>query len=168
MAPAQRLPRPPKPKSWRRRWRYYYWKLVRLRSTPESMALGLAMGVLVGMIPLFGMQSLLSIGLATLVGGNKWLAVLGTWISNPVTDVPLVLLNFRLGQWLLRNHSIVDLRVESFQDLVNLGGELVTVLITGCLVTGTISAIVTYVVSIRLFRRMRARYHRQKNRRGLY
>jgi uncharacterized protein (DUF2062 family) len=153
----------PKPSSWQRRWRYYYWKFIRLRSTPKLMARGLAIGVFVGMFPMFGLQTLMAVGLATIVRGNKWLAAIGTWISNPVTDIPIVLLNIQVGRWLLQKHHVGSvIRLSSWQDFAALGSELITVLLTGCLVTGSISAIIVYIISIRAFQRILTRhYHRR-------
>ncbi|MFZ9228850.1 MAG: DUF2062 domain-containing protein [Prochlorococcaceae cyanobacterium] len=60
-------------------------------------ARGLAAGVFCGCYPVFGLQTLLGIGLASLVRGNHLLAAAGTWISNPFTYVPLYWFNFQLG-----------------------------------------------------------------------
>ncbi len=160
----KRLDRP-KPSSWKRRWRYYYWKFIRLRSTPNAMARGLAIGVFVGMFPMFGLQTLVAVGFATVARGNKWLAAIGTWISNPITDIPIVLLNLQVGRWLLQSHSAGNISLlSSWQDFAALGSELITVLLTGCLVTGSISAIIVYVVSIRAFQRILTRHY---DRRGM-
>lgn len=54
-----------------------------------------------GCFPIFGFQTLLGVALASLVRGNHLLAAAGTWISNPITDLPLIWLNYQLGQLLL-------------------------------------------------------------------
>ncbi|MFO0103826.1 MAG: DUF2062 domain-containing protein, partial [Cyanobium sp.] len=52
-------------------------------------ARGLAAGIFCGCFPFFGLQTLLGIGLASVLRGNHLLAAAGTWISNPFTYVPL-------------------------------------------------------------------------------
>ncbi len=64
-------------------------------------ARGLAAGVFMGCFPFFGLQILLGVALASLVRGNHILAAAGTWISNPLTYVPLYWFNYQLGCALL-------------------------------------------------------------------
>jgi uncharacterized protein (DUF2062 family) len=54
-----------------------------------------------GCFPIFGFQTLLGVALASLVRGNHLLAAAGTWISNPITDVPLIWFNYQMGSLLL-------------------------------------------------------------------
>ena len=53
--------------------------------TPGQRARGLAAGVFAGCFPLFGFQTFLGVLFANLLRGNTFLAVVGTWISNPMT-----------------------------------------------------------------------------------
>ena len=69
--------------------------------TPGQRARGLAAGVFAGCFPLFGFQTFLGVLFANLLRGNTFLAVVGTWISNPMTYLPLFWLNFQIGCILL-------------------------------------------------------------------
>ena len=53
--------------------------------TPGQRARGLAAGVFCGCFPFFGLQIVLSIGVASLARGNHLLAAAGTLVSNPIT-----------------------------------------------------------------------------------
>ena len=64
-------------------------------------ARGLAAGVFCGCFPFFGLQIVLSVGVATAVRGNHLLAAAGTLVSNPLTYVPLYWFNFLVGSRLL-------------------------------------------------------------------
>jgi len=75
--------------------------LWRQEGSPGQRARGLAAGVFMGCFPFFGLQILLSMGLASLVRGNHLLAAAGTWISNPFTYLPLYWFNYQLGCLLL-------------------------------------------------------------------
>ena len=80
--------------------------------TPGYKARGMAIGVFCGCFPLFGLQTILGIALASLFRGNHFLAISGTWISNPFTYLPLYLLNYKVGSAILfhgRNVSHFDM-----------------------------------------------------------
>ena len=75
--------------------------LWKQEGTPGQRARGLAAGVFCGCYPFFGLQIFLSVGVATLVRGNHLLAAAGTFVSNPLTYVPLYWFNYLLGSHLL-------------------------------------------------------------------
>lgn len=84
----------------RRLRRLLVW-LWRQKGSHGQRARGLAAGLFCGCYPFFGLQMLLSMGLASVLRGNQLLAVAGTWVSNPFTSLPLYWFNYRLGCWLL-------------------------------------------------------------------
>ena len=69
--------------------------------TPGYRARGLAIGVFCGCFPLFGLQTLIGLALASLLRCNHLLAAAGTLISNPITYLPLYWLNYQVGSVLL-------------------------------------------------------------------
>ncbi|WP_269622264.1 DUF2062 domain-containing protein [Prochlorococcus marinus] len=69
--------------------------------TPAYRARGVGVGVFSGCFPLFGFQSLIGIFLASLFRGNHFLAITGTWISNPFTYIPLYWFNYKVGKFFL-------------------------------------------------------------------
>ena len=71
--------------------------LWRQEATPSQCARGLAVGVFSGCFPFFGLQTVVSIMLASLLKGNRLLAAVGTWISNPLTYLPLYWFNYKIG-----------------------------------------------------------------------
>lgn len=147
---------------WTRRMRYFYYRFVRMEGSVESIARGFAAGVLSGMFPLFGIQTLIGVSIAVLVRGNKITAAMGTWLSNPITDIPIFFFNFKVGQWIWNAHHLaLDLsQLRSFNDFLIVGADLILVWFTGCLVVGCIASIASYFLSIRLIRRMRRRARR--------
>ncbi|MBZ8179289.1 DUF2062 domain-containing protein [Oscillatoria salina] len=144
-----------------RRWRYYLYRLRRLRGGKQKIARGLAVGVFAGFFPLFGMQTLIGVLLATLIRGNKFAAAAATWISNPLTYVPIYAFNFHVGALLLRvDESLIDIDrigVASTDQLLELGSALISTLFVGCLVTGLVAGICTYFLSLWLYARLRDR-----------
>ena len=68
------------------RWlRYRYVKLLRIDDTPGKIAMGMAVGVFLGILPTFGVGTVLALALAFIFRFNKAAAVLGTLIMNPLT-----------------------------------------------------------------------------------
>ena len=71
--------------------------------SPLFNAKGLAIGVFSGCFPFFGFQTLIGVFLAKLAKGNIFLAAIGTWISNPLTYIPLYYFNYKVGSIFLNN-----------------------------------------------------------------
>jgi uncharacterized protein (DUF2062 family) len=145
-------------KSFRRRLQYFYWRLVRLQGTPEKLARGLACGVFAGLFPFFGSQTLLALLLAVLLRGNKILAAVGPWISNPLTSVPIYAFNFQVGKWLLKDNDVTDISdisLNSWQEVKELGLEFIWPLFVGCVAVGLVCAIISYFLGLWLIHRVR-------------
>ncbi len=145
--------------AWKRQGRYFYLRLLRMREHPNAIARGLAVGVFAGCFPLFGFQTIIGIGLAFLVKGNKLAAAAGTWVSNPLTYVPLFAFNYKIGKWLLGQYSdgvdqsIFNQSWESWSQLADLGTDFIVILFYGCSIVGAITAFITYFVSLRMLNR---------------
>ncbi len=152
----------PRHRWWSRQVHYYYYRLLRLRDSPEAIARGAAVGVFWGFFPFFGLQTLLSVVVATLVRGNRWVAMVATWVSNPFTYVPIYGFNFHVGQAILRAKDIDLTDVDwTSSDLFYLGGKFALALGLGCFVVGSIVAMLTYSLTVpALYRLRRLRRHR--------
>ncbi|NEP56951.1 MAG: DUF2062 domain-containing protein [Symploca sp. SIO2G7] len=151
--------------SFRRRLKYFYWRLVRMQGSSRAIARGFACGVFAGMFPLLGLQTIIGVLLALPLRGNKILAITGTWISNPLTYVPIYTFNFHVGQWLLNKHDLMSINFDSWQQIKELGAEISLILLVGCLAVGLVSGIVSYFLSLKLINRFRATYHLRRQRR---
>lgn len=146
-------------KSWyKRRSRLIYLKFLRLRGKPEVVAKGLAVGVFAGCFPFLGLQSLIGILLATLLRGSKVAAIAATWISNPLTYVPIFVFNYKIGKLLLGTEdTLLSLDLKSFTAFKELGSTFAITLLTGCFVVGLILAFITYFYSLAILERLRTR-----------
>lgn len=78
-------------------------KLLTLRDTPHAIAGGVAIGVFIGFTPLFGIKTLLSLGVAYLLRCNPIAAVIAVSLHDIVTPLWPVLLRieYDIGFWLL-------------------------------------------------------------------
>ncbi|MFZ4626971.1 MAG: DUF2062 domain-containing protein [Blastocatellia bacterium] len=69
--------------------------------SPERIALALALGVAVGFSPLLGLQTLLALGLASLLGLNRWATLAGSYLNNPWTMGLVVAASWWVGSWVV-------------------------------------------------------------------
>ena len=116
--------------------RFFFW-LWSQKGSPAHRARGLAIGVFCGCFPLLGFQTLLGITLASLIRGNRLLAITGTWISNPITYVPLYWLNYYVGCLILDgdNTAFTALRIRP-KEVYDLGWVVLTRFILGSSIVG--------------------------------
>jgi uncharacterized protein (DUF2062 family) len=142
--------------------RYYYWRLIRLQDPPKYIARGVAVGVFAGCFPLFGMQTPISIVLALLLRGHKLCAAVCTWISNPLTYVPIYWLNFQIGRSLLRSSHDAPSQWNSLDVFLDETGELFADLLVGSLVTGTLLSLASYIGTVRLVKAWRAKREQER------
>ena len=153
-------------KSWlARRLRLIYLKFIRLRGNPQAIATGLASGVFAGFFPFLGLQAILGVVLAAIFRGSKVAAVAATWISNPLTYVPIFIFNYKIGKFLLGidRKLILPADFSSLADLKEMGFTLIVTLLTGCLAVGAIASIVTYFYSLAILEKLRDRRTKQKS-----
>ena len=79
------------------------WKPERL-----GFARGLAVGLIVGLLPTYYFQALLAFFLAYVLRLNVTASVLGTLVTNPLTTPFILVLQYRLGVWLIGAPSPED------------------------------------------------------------
>ncbi|WP_225875228.1 DUF2062 domain-containing protein [[Limnothrix rosea] IAM M-220] len=147
------------------RWvKYWYLKIRRQEGTSEAIARGWACGVFAGCFPLFGLQTLLGLFLATIIRGNKFTAAAGTWISNPFTYVPIYYFNFRVGEVVLQQRSDFSVaQLESWAEMGVAGVSFITTLFAGCTVVGMTLGISAYFGTFALTNYWRSRQKQHQN-----
>jgi hypothetical protein len=69
-------------------------KLLMLDDTPHRIALGMAIGVFISWTPTVGFQMLAAVPLAYLLRANRVAGVIGVYLSNPFTLVPMYWLDY--------------------------------------------------------------------------
>ncbi|MGK7919571.1 MAG: DUF2062 domain-containing protein [Trichodesmium sp.] len=152
-----------KPPKLHRYGRYLQRRFTRMRGTPEYIARGLAVGVFAGFFPIFGFQTIVGVALATLFRSHKIAAAAGTWVSNPLTYLPIYTINFKIGRSLLNcQQEFVPESITSFSDLIEHGTQFVVALFLGCLVMGAIGGILSYFMGLKLTRFWRNRREKLK------
>ncbi len=150
---------------WLRILRYWYVRIVRLQDSPKAIARGVACGVFAGSFPFFGLQMIIGVVLAVLLRGNKIAAAAGTWISNPLTYVPIFAFNYQVGCLFLSDRSAGNkVALETVSDIANMAKEKAAILCLGSAVVGFILAIIAYFITIKLITRWRNSRQFKRNR----
>jgi uncharacterized protein (DUF2062 family) len=128
-------------KVWQRLQHWIAW-LWEQEGSHGQRARGLAAGIFCGCFPFFGLQTLLGVALASLVRGNHLLAAAGTWISNPLTYVPLYWFNYQLGSLLLGpGRGWPGPQALSKDSIWQLGGQVASRLLLGSTLVGAACAV---------------------------
>ena len=121
--------------------------------TPGQRARGLAAGVFCGCFPFFGLQIVLSIGVASLARGNHFLAAAGTLVSNPITYVPLYWFNFTVGSKMLGPLPGADMDDVNRSNLWDQGWDVLQRLLLGSTLVGALMALLLGLLAYLLFQR---------------
>jgi uncharacterized protein (DUF2062 family) len=140
------------------------------KSTPASIAGGMTVGIFVGMGPTFGFQMIPAAFIAALLRVNILAAVLGVWISNPFTAVPIYYSEYRLGRFILpyeagsQAEAGISLVAQKFSEIslvdfwhtvgeavsafYGLGNEVILRLLIGSAICATVAAAMTYPLAL--------------------
>jgi uncharacterized protein len=140
--------------------------VLRLDDAPWRVALALAVGVFLSCTPFYGLQTLLSLAVATIFRLNKAVTVTGTWLNLP-WFAPLVYgFALRIGAYVLpdlHGADIVELAELvrtasslSATDMIDVLGSLSLALLIGTAAVGTLAGGLTYVTALVLLKRRKA------------
>ena len=72
-------------------------QVKKLNGDPHYVALGMAIGVFIAITPTIPFHTILAIVLAFLLKASKPAAILGVWVSNPVTVIFLYYACYKAG-----------------------------------------------------------------------
>ena len=138
---------------------------MRLRGNPHDLALGIALGVFSGLLPVVPFQTALAVFLALVFGGSKITAALGTWVSNPFNWYLVYSLDYRIGAAILglseksRGFSSVMAAIQRGEEGMGLvqtvlaaGGSIIAAFLLGGLILGFLIAPISYPLFLKVFR----------------
>ncbi|MBI5888745.1 MAG: DUF2062 domain-containing protein [Deltaproteobacteria bacterium] len=143
----KRIKRHPFNRRIKRRLRFVYLKIIRLSDPPERIARGVAIGVLMGILPTFGLGVFLSLGAAFAFRANKAAAVLGSMIMNPFTSPFFWGISAAVGSFIMREDRaelLIRLRGADGESILKNAGWLTAVYMTGNVVVSAVFTVISY------------------------
>ncbi|MEF2231010.1 MAG: DUF2062 domain-containing protein [Pseudodesulfovibrio sp.] len=141
-----------------RRWtRYWYLRLMRQNSSPQNMAMAMALGMFIGALPIIPFQSVIVIALAFFLRVNKLAAWLATCYSNAATMVPFYYFLYIVGSAVTPFHVAFDPTRLEMEQLLSAGWEVFAVMFTGGLAFGIPASVATYFLTLYIVRGYRRR-----------
>lgn len=136
--------------SFKRALKYNYLRIMRLKASTHAIALGLALGIFVGFLPIIPFQTVVALAFAFVFRASKIPAAVGTWVSNPVNLIPFYTMLYYVGRWLLPMEAPnLDFHHLELKSMIEQGWGLVVVMFAGGVLLGIPGACITYIVTFR-------------------
>ena len=117
--------------------------------TPHEISLGIAVGIFVAFIPIFGTHTITAIALASLLRVNTLIVLLGTQISNPLTFPLQLFISAEVGSLILNGRF---LEITLSREISYLNHYIVPILL-GSLVLGVLFSGLSFLLVKGLLKR---------------
>ncbi|MBI2413421.1 MAG: DUF2062 domain-containing protein [Deltaproteobacteria bacterium] len=149
-----------------RRWlKLWYYRILRIDDPPERIARGAAIGVLMGVLPTFGVGGFLAVGLAFLLKANKAAAVLGSFIVNPLTSPFFWTLSAVVGSFIMgEDSSTVMARIKHEGVLASTGWVGLVYMTGNVILSAVFTALSYYIVKAAVIRHRRKKEEKRLRR----
>lgn len=110
--------------------------------TPHEVSLGVAIGIFVAFIPLFGSHTVTAIALASLLRVNTLIVLLGTQISNPVTFPFQLFISAEVGSLIL-NGRFLEIKLTGNLSYLQ---QFILPILIGSLVLGVCASVLSFLL----------------------
>jgi len=133
----------------RRRIRQFYDQFISLKGEPKSIALGMALGIFIGVTPTIPFHTALIIVATFILRQNFTVAYLGSWlIMNPLTMPFFYFMQYRLGKYLLGNGDLpIVFNDYTIWHIIHMGWCVAYPLLLGGLIMAPFFAIPAYFLT---------------------
>ena len=132
-------------------------KFKELHGDPHYVAIGMAIGVFIGVTPTIPFHTVIALSLAFIVRGSKAAAAIGVWFSNPFTIPFFYKGSYDLGIFILGNSAPFSTEFESILELLKLGTDVTVAMLTGGIILGILPGIAAYFITLRIFTKLKLR-----------
>jgi uncharacterized protein (TIGR03546 family) len=131
-------------------------KLLRLNNTPEEIALGVAVGIFIGVTPLYGFHTTIVVLLSMLIPRTNKIAILASSnISIPPTAPFISWAGYEIGRLILgSNYPAISwsmLKKFTYQSIA----DILYPLFLGSFVLGLIASVISYFLILLIIRKTR-------------
>jgi hypothetical protein len=133
-------------------------QILSVKESPRKIALAFALGVFIGMSPLLGIHTILGIVTAWIFRLNKFVTIVGVFVTNPWTIVPIYTFGTWVGAKLLGTDRLIpdiDWAHLTVTELLHTFGPLLLPFIVGSTLLGVVSAGLSYFLVYRMVKKSR-------------
>lgn len=144
----------------RYRLREFINRAKNLNGEPHYVAMGMAIGVFVGITPTIPFHTILAVLIAFICRGSKPAAMVGVWFSNPFTIPFFYFASYKAGHFVLGKSMPFDQKYDSLLELVKAGLDTTLAMIAGGAIIGIIPSLLAYFVTKKIFSKIRSKKNR--------
>lgn len=143
----------------KKRSRDFYNRFICLKGEPGNIAMGMAIGVFIGVTPTIPFHTAIIIAVGVLFKQNITAGFLASWlISNPVTIPFFYFFQYELGRLILGwQKTAWVLNDFSLESLINLGWHILFPLLMGGIVMAPFFAVPAFFLARRFIKVLRER-----------
>lgn len=129
-----------------------------MKESPEKIAAAFSLGIFIGMSPLLGMHTVLGIAAAWILKLNRLVTLVGVYVTNPWTIVPIYTFGTWLGVKILRKEHIIpviDWSHLTLKILISDFKPFILPFFVGSTALGIVSAALSYFMIFQAAKRTR-------------
>lgn len=123
--------------------------ILSVKENPHRLSMAFAVGIFIGMSPLFGLHTVLGIVVAYIFRLNRFVTLVGVYVTNPWTIIPIYTFSTWLGAFCLGIEHILpeaDWRHMTMSKLLNELSPLLKPFVVGTVIVGLASSVISYFV----------------------
>ncbi|MCL4492392.1 MAG: DUF2062 domain-containing protein [Nitrospirae bacterium] len=124
-------------------------EVISIKDSPGRVATSFAIGVFIGMSPVLGLHTALGLVVAWIFRLNKFVTMIGVFVTNPWTIIPIYTFSTWVGAKLLRVEKIIpaiDWNGASIVSIMRDMKPLFWPFVCGTILIGLISAVIGYII----------------------
>ena len=124
-------------------------QVIGVKDSPRKIAFSFGLGVFIGMSPILGLHTILGILIAWIFRLNKFVTLVGVYVTNPWTIVPIYTFATWLGGRILGMEHIlpkIDWQQIGMAELIKDLKPILPPFILGTVFLGLVGGIVGYIV----------------------
>ena len=140
-------------------WKNFRKILSAKRYSPHERALGAAVGVGVGLLPVSPFQISVLFFICMKLKCFRALAFATVWVANPFTYLPIYFIDYAIGSYLLKipTEKTIDFSNLSLKMIFKAGPDFCLSILLGGIILSIVSTLITYVLVLFIAKK------RQKN-----
>ncbi|HWR58910.1 MAG TPA: DUF2062 domain-containing protein [Thermodesulfovibrionales bacterium] len=123
--------------------------ILTVKETPHRLSMAFASGIFIGMSPLLGLHTILGIVVAYIFKLNRFVTLMGVFVTNPWTIIPIYTFSTWVGAKCLGMDNVIpdtDWSNITVSKLLNELSPILKPFIVGTTLIGVLAALISYFV----------------------